>query len=230
MPPRQRLLGAGIAGVLLMFMPAAAQAAAPATGPAPGGPGADARFLGSDKSGLATSTTTDSKVWATVQKEGGLGEVYFPDLATPSARALRFVVADRATKKVATGDVQTRVVDPKSLLFAQTASDPGGRWKLTATYVTDPARATVLAGVRFTAKGKGRYSVHAVYEPALADTRADDTVSSGPGGTLTATDGKAASALVAQPAFSATTNGYRGTSDADLVASDFDQAGPGAVV
>jgi glucoamylase len=218
-----RLLAAGFAGVLLMVAPAAA------AGP-PGAPGTDDGFLPSDKSGVVTSTTTASKVWATVQKEGGLGEVYFPDLATPSARALRLVVADRAKGTVGAGDVQTRVVDAKALIFSQTQTGPDGRWKLTATYVTDPARATVLAGVKFSARGKGRYAVHALYEPALADTRTDDTATSGRGGTLTATDGKAASALVAQPTFTATTNGYRGTSDADVINSDFDQAGPGAVV
>jgi glucoamylase len=224
MPSFVRLLIAGIAAVLVMVTPAVA------AGPAPGGPGTDDGYLPADKSGVVTSTTTDSKVWATVQKEGGLGEVYFPDLATPSARALRFVVSDRATKTVSAGAVQTRVLDAKSLTYAQTATGGDGRWKLTTVFVTDPARATVLAGVRFSAKGRGRYAVHAVYEPALSDTRTDDTVSSRRDGTLVATDGTSASALLGRPAFTATSNGYRGTSDADLVAGSYDTAGPGAVV
>jgi len=224
MPSFVRALVAGIAGVLVMITPAAA------AGPAPGGPGTDDGYLPSDKSGVVTSTTTDSKVWATVQKEGGLGEVYFHDLATPSARALRFVVSDRATKTVSAGAVQTRVLDAKSLTYAQTATGGGGRWKLTTVFVTDPARATVLASVRLSAKGRGRYAVHAIYEPALSDTRADDTVSSRGDGTLVATDATGASALVARPGFTATSNGYRGTSDADLVAGRHDTAGPGAVV
>jgi glucoamylase len=71
MPSFARLLAAGIAGVLLTAAPAAAHGRPhpprPITGPAPGGPGTDPGFLASDKSGLVTSTTTDSKLWATVQ-------------------------------------------------------------------------------------------------------------------------------------------------------------------
>src|SRR3954451_12733821 len=152
MPSFVRPLTAGLAGAVLWA--AIASAAPAASAPAPGGPGTDDGYLGSDKSGLVTSTTTDSKVWATVQKEGGLGEVYFPDLAPPSARALRFVVSDSATKTVSAGAVQTRVLDAKSLTYAQTATGGGGRWKLITVFVTDPSRATVLASVRLSDKGR----------------------------------------------------------------------------
>src|SRR3954463_8773036 len=110
MPSFVRLLTAGLAGALLFATSAAAA-------PAPGGPGTDDGYLGSDKAGLVTSTSTDSKVWATVQKAGGLGEFYFPDLATPSSRALRLVVSDARTHAAATGAVTTRQLDPRSLAF-----------------------------------------------------------------------------------------------------------------
>ncbi len=239
MPSFARLLAAGIAAVLLMAAPAAAHHPHlpwAATGPAPGGPGADPGFLPADKSGLATSTTTDSKLWATVQKEGGLGEIFYPDLATPSARALRFVVSDRATKTATAGDVQTRLLDPKSLTYSQTATDPQGRWRLTTIFTTDPQRATVLADVRFSAKGYGRYTVNALYEPTLSDTRTDDTATTQRGRVLAATDGTSASALIGRPAFVATSNGYRATSDGDADLADgrldwqYSSAGPGSVV
>jgi glucoamylase len=234
-----RLLAAGIAGVLLTAAPAAAhghpQPPRPITGPAPGAPGLDPGFLGSDKSGIATSTTLDSKVWATVQRAGGLGDIYYPDLSTPSARALRFVVSDGRSAPQ-TGQVTTRLLDPKSLTYAQIATDPGGRWKLTATYLTDPDRATVLVDVRFAAKGRGHYAVHVLYEPTLANTRTDDTATTQRRDILVAGDGKAASALIARPGFRATSNGYRGTSDGETDLADgrldwnYDSAGPGAVV
>jgi glucoamylase len=239
MPSFARLLAAGIAGVLLMTAPAAARPHAPdpLSGPAPGAPGTDPGYLPSDKSGIATSTTDASKLWATVQKEGGLGEVFYPDLATPSARALRFVVSDLAAGTASAGDVRTRLLDPKSLTYAQTATDPHGRWRLTTTFTTDPARATVLADVRFSARGHGRYAVNALYEPTLADTRTDDSASTQQRGTvLAASDGTSASALVGSPAFAATANGYRGTSDGDADLADgrldrhYSSAGPGAVV
>jgi glucoamylase len=236
MPSFARLLAAGIAGVLLTAAPAAAHPPQAPNGPAPGGPGADPGFLASDKSGLETSTTTDSKLWATVQKEGGLGEIYYPDLATPSARALRFVVSDRATKTASAGDVQTRLLDPKSLTYSQTATDPQGRWRLTTIFTTDPQRATVLADVRFSAKGRDRYAVNALYEPTLSDTRTDDTASTQRDGVLTAADPTSASALTGRPAFAATSNGYRDTSDGDVDLADgrldwqYSTAGPGSVV
>ena len=71
---------------------------------------------GSDKSGVMTSTTDASKVWATVQKKGGLGEIYYPDIGTPSARALRFVVADRAAGSASAGrraDAGARPQEPE---------------------------------------------------------------------------------------------------------------------
>jgi glucoamylase len=229
MPSFVRLLAAGIAGALLMAAPAAAA-------PAPGGPGTDPGFQGSDKSGVMTSTTDTSKIWATVQKEGGLGEIYYPDLVTPSARALRFVVTDRVSGSASAGAVQTSVLDPRSLSYAQTATGPGGRWRLTTTFTTDPSRATVLADVRFSAKASGRFDVHALYEPTLTDTRTDDTATTQPGGVLAARDGESASALIARPVFRQTSNGYRGTSDGDADLADgsmdwhYTSAGPGSVV
>jgi glucoamylase len=239
MPSFARLLAAGIAGVLLTAAPAAAHHSHPpgaATGPAPGAPGTDPGFLASDKSGLATSTMTDSKLWATVQKEGGLGEIYYPDLATPSARALRLVVSDRATKTATAGEITTRLLDPKSLTYSQTATDPQGRWRLTTIFTTDPQRATVLADVRFSSKGRGRYAVNALYEPTLSDTRTDDTGSTQRGAVLTAADPTSASALIGRPAFAATSNGYRSTSDGDADLADgqldwqYSSAGPGSIV
>jgi glucoamylase len=218
-----RLLTAGVAGVLLM-------AASAAAAPAPGGPGVDGGYLGADKSGVVTSTTTDSKVWATVQKEGGLGEVFYPDLATPSARSLRFVVSDAQSGSVSAGRVATKLLDPASLTYTQVAGDPDGRWRLTTTFVTDPTRPTVLAEVRFWSKDRTRFAVNAVYEPTLADTRTDDSAATA-GSDLVASDAKrGASALTARPAFASTSNNYRGVADADLIATHYSSAGPGAVV
>jgi glucoamylase len=213
-----RVLGASLVAALAVATPAVAA-------PAPGGPGVDDGYLGADKSGVATSATLDSKVWATVQKEGGLGEVYYPDLATPSSRALRLVVRDDRSGATTVGDVTTRTDGP--LVFTQTSTGPG--WRLSATYVTDPARAGVLASVRF--RGRRGLSVHAVYEPALHDTRADDTARTA-GRDLVATDAvSGASALVASPGFRGTTNGFRGSADGTLLGgATYDVAGPGAVV
>ena len=68
-------------------MTPAGATAAPAGGAAPGAPGVDEQYLPADKVGLGTSTTTGSTVWVTVQKSGGLGEIFYPTIDSPSARA-----------------------------------------------------------------------------------------------------------------------------------------------
>ncbi|MEP6952668.1 MAG: glycoside hydrolase family 15 protein, partial [Solirubrobacteraceae bacterium] len=147
----------------------------------------------------------------------GLGELFDPDLSTPSARALRFFVTDHSGHRGSYAEdvaaVTTTLVDTRSLSYRQTFAERSGRWRLTATYVTDPARHTVLTDVSFTPSKPGnRFDVYAVYEPTPANSR---TANSGAtqGDALTATHVPSSSALVGRPAFTATSSGYRGTSD-----------------
>ena len=171
MSPTVRSLLAGAAALFLL-----APAATAATGAAPGAPGDAAPYLPADKAGVGTSTTTASKTWLTVQKEGGLGELFYPDLSTPSARALRFLVADsqRPQRRLRGEPDDERDRQPQPVLPPD-VQGPAGRWQLTATYATDPARNTVLADVAFTqAKPGNRFTVYAIYEPALAASRPDN--------------------------------------------------------
>jgi glucoamylase len=234
-----RVLIAAVTGATLLLTPAAPAPAAAPAGAAPGAPGIAENFLPADKSGFATSTTTASRVWLTVQKEGGLGEIYYPDLSTPSARALQFVVADRNGHAVRANDaaaVRTDIVDATSLSYQQTFTERAGRWRLDAAYLTDPARATVLLDVHFVALDHRRYDVYASYDPALSNTRGDDSGRT-EGDALIASDGTTASALLGSPGFGATSNGFRGTSDGwgDLLADGrldnrYRTAGPGNLV
>src|SRR3954454_7087452 len=102
--------------VAAAVIPAVADAEAPANGAAPGAPGAVEQALPADKSGFGTSTTRASKVWFTVQKEGGLGELFAPTIDAPSARALDFVVADQRGHAVRVRDadhVTTMLTDAR---------------------------------------------------------------------------------------------------------------------
>src|SRR4051794_34655750 len=77
---------------------------AAATGAAPGAPGTAVGFLPSTKSGFGTAYNRTSKIWFTTQREGGLGEIFYPNLSSPSARALGFVVADQHGSAVRASD------------------------------------------------------------------------------------------------------------------------------
>ncbi len=92
------------------------------------------------------------------------------------------------------------------------------RWRLTTTFVTDPARPTLLIDVEFTALDGKPYQLYAVYQPQLNNPMvAAPLGESGEtkGKALVATDEKiqVASALVAAPDFTETANGYLGTTD-----------------
>jgi len=197
-------------------------AGAQATGPAPGAPGIVEQALPADKSGFGASTTPASKVWFTVQKEGGLGELFAPTIDAPSARALDFVVTGRgrAVRASDADRVQTTLTDPRSLTYRQTFTERRS-WRLQATYVTDPSRATVLIELRLAVRDGRRHHVYAIYDPSLSNSRNNDSGRT-EGDALVATDDAthAASALVGSPALTATSSGFRGTSDGwtDLLA------------
>ncbi|BCJ46292.1 glucan 1,4-alpha-glucosidase [Actinoplanes ianthinogenes] len=186
-----RRIGRGLAAALLALPPLAGVSADPGDTP---------QYLPADKTGLVTSAGTGSKVWATVQKSGGLGEIFYPDLGTPSARALSFVVSGPSS-------AETRLTDERSLSFAQRLSGPSGKWQILLRYATDPNRSTVLVDVEFRAP-KG-YQLQVVYDPALGNSRGGDT-GSVQGDALLAVDGDVASALVASPGFRSTSSSAPG--------------------
>jgi glucoamylase len=180
---------------------------------APGAPGTKATWTEADKDGYGTSTATRSKVWHTLD-DGRLTEVFYPDLGTPSVRALEFIVSDGKT--FAEKDTQARrrsieQVDSRSLTYRQVNEQPG-RYRLTKTYVTDPARNVLLVRVRLDSLTGKKLGLYAYYDPGLGNDGDDDSGSSD-GGALLATDtgSPVASALVTSPAFDRTSSGYLGT-------------------
>jgi glucoamylase len=206
------VIGRLAAVTLVALVTAAPQAGA--AGPAPGAPGDVALWTEGDKDGFGTATSTTSKVWHTLD-DGELTEVYYPDLGTPAVRDLQFVVSDgRTFTDREREDTVHRVAlsDPRSLSYRQVNTDEDGRYRITKTYTADPARSALLVHVRFEALTETPLRLYALYDPALSNGGDDDTGASA-GAALLAHDAKAASALVAEPAFERTSSGYRGVSD-----------------
>jgi glucoamylase len=194
--------------LLLLALPAAAVAQT-----APGGPGAEAIWTEADKDGYGTSAGTASKVWHTLD-DGRLTEVFYPDLGTPSVRTLDFVVSDGKTFAQRDGDAansSVELLDPRSLTYRQVNEQPR-RFRVTKTYVTDPARHVLLVDVRFESLTGKRLDLYAYYDPSLGNDGMDDSGSTN-GDALVASDAGSAvsSALVGSPAFVRTSNGYLGT-------------------
>jgi glucoamylase len=208
-----------ILGVLAASATAVATLGGPAPGvlaqePAPGAPGGEADYLPADKTGFGTSRSRASKVWYTL--EGGeLSEVYYPNLSTPSTRELQLVVTDGATFAVREreGTTQrTELAHPGAPIYRQVNTDKARRWRVTKTYVTDPARASVVIDVRFESLSGRPYRVFVLHDPDLTNNGDDDSATS-TSRALLAGDAGAASALVARPGFVRASSGYLGTSD-----------------
>jgi glucoamylase len=184
--------------------------------PALAAPGARATWAPADKHGFGTAHQVESSVWFTL-RQASLSEVYYPDLDTPSLRGLQFAVTDgrsfvdretvdddpRHIEPVAPG-VQARVEPvPGSLTFRQVTET--SRWKLTKTWIADPARATVLADVRFESKLRRPLQLYVLADPAASDTGNDDR-----GRGMVAWDASSASAVAADPPLRDESSGYRG--------------------
>jgi glucoamylase len=211
---RRRLVGtiAAFGVVSAMVVPAVAMAA---TTQAPGSPGSLAWYLPAGKAGFGTAHGAPaSKVWFTV--EGGrLSEIYYPNLSTPASRELDFIVVDGAGHAVRVSEAATQhtvLVDNNALEYRTTNTANDGAWKLTQTYITDPARSTVVADVQFESLNNATYQLFTLYDPSLTGNGNDDSaVVSGSAGL--AYDGTAATALTAVPALTNLSVGYVGKSD-----------------
>jgi glucoamylase len=168
-----------------------------------------------NKDAFGTSATTASKVWHTLSG-GELTEVYYPNLGTPAVRDLQFVVSDGSSFTERETDApghKVGLIDRRSLTYSQTNWDRARGWKLEKTYVTDPARNTLMVEVRFVNTSRRPLTLHVLYDPSLSNDGSDDAGSAN-GSTLIASDAHAASALAAQPALKRLASS---TSGGDLV-------------
>jgi len=209
---RLRFLAALAAGSLWLAVGLPAVAAGSSV--APGAPGAAATWTPADKHGFGTATSLASKVWFSLE-HGELTDVFYPDLGTPSLRDLQLIVTDGQTfadlERDATSS-QVRLVDPQGLSYQQVDTARSGRYRITKTYVTDPARSTLVVDLTFESLSGVPYQVYTYVDPSLTNDGMDDSGSCG-SGHLLASDGTTASALIASPDFAQTSCGYLGTSD-----------------
>jgi glucoamylase len=215
--------------VLAALLPALWPAAVAAKPPAPGAPGERHTWAPADKQGFGGAVQLASPVWFTL-RQTELTEIYYPDLSTPSLRDLEFVVAD-GRRLVGRGTVRPLA---GSLTYRQVLRGTG--WRLEATWITDPRRATVLARVRFNSFSGRPLKLFVLADPAPGNDGDDDLGFSRPSA-LVAFDDTVASAIRATPRLRRTTSGYAGTTSdprADLEDGDidaqYDGTAPGNVV
>ncbi|MGH9902420.1 MAG: glycoside hydrolase family 15 protein, partial [Pyrinomonadaceae bacterium] len=199
---------------------------------APGAPGKDAQWPDAGKLAVGTSNTLESKVWFTL-RDGVMTDVYYPTVDVANTRVLQFIVVSADGKRVETEEADTthrvEVLDPQALTFRQVNTAKSGAYTITKTYVTDPARPTVLIDVEF--KGRGGERLYVYYDPSLNNSGMHDSAwSQGQAGGVTgklahgdqaflSSDADKASAVVYSPRpkelghWGRVTSGYFETSD-----------------
>src|SRR5690349_12968636 len=128
---------------LAVTAPAATAASAAAT--APGAPGAPSYFDLARKDCLGTAAGQGSKVWYTVAG-GVLSDVYEPTIDNTDVSKLQFIVTDGSTftDLQARDMTYTAAADPTGMACTVTSTDTRHGYRLVTTYITDPARDTVL--------------------------------------------------------------------------------------
>jgi glucoamylase len=132
-----------VAGSLVGFSPAAHADTS--------GPGALSHFDMARKDCLGTARNSTSKIWYTVAG-GVLSDVYAPTIDTTNIETLQYLVTDGSTFT----DLQTRdttytvSADSTGMICTVTSTAKSGAYRLTTTYLTDPARASVVMNTQYT--------------------------------------------------------------------------------
>jgi glucoamylase len=134
-----------LAGLAVTAPAATAASAAATAAAAPGAPGAPSYFDLARKDCLGTAAGQGSKVWYTVAG-GVLSDVYEPTIDNTDVSTLQYIVTDGSTFT----DLQARdmtytvAADPTGMACTVTSTDARHGYRLVTTYITDPARDTVL--------------------------------------------------------------------------------------
>ncbi len=138
------IIAATAASFAVAFTPAAA---ADATD----GPGALSHFDLARKDCLGTARNTTSKIWYTVAG-GVLSDVYAPTIDTTNVETMQYIVTDGTsfTDLQARDTTYTVSADPTGMICTVTSTAKSGKYRLTTTYLTDPARASVVVRTHFT--------------------------------------------------------------------------------
>ncbi|HZC71632.1 MAG TPA: glucodextranase DOMON-like domain-containing protein [Jatrophihabitans sp.] len=119
--------------------------------PAPAGPGSLSHFDLARKDCLGTARNTTPKIWYTVA-DGVLSDVYAPTIDTTNVETMQFIVTDGSSFT----DLQTRDMtytvsaDSTGMVCTVTATAKSGKYRLATTYLTDPARNSVVAHSEYT--------------------------------------------------------------------------------
>jgi hypothetical protein len=122
---------------------------------ASGSPGAVSHQAQSRKDCVGTARNTGSKIWFTVAN-GILSDVYAPTVDATNVETMQFLVTDGSSF----ADLQERdttytvASDPTGMTCTVTSTAKSGAYRLVTTYLTDPARDSVVVNTKYVALTK----------------------------------------------------------------------------
>lgn len=181
---------------------------------APGAPGERATWASGAKQGVGTSTSRESPVWFTLG-EGAINEVYYPAVDRANTRLVELVLSDGAgffERETLDADHRIEIPDGRALVFRQVNTSRSGRYRVSKTIFTDPARPVVLIEASVEALAPGALTVHVLSDPAVSNSGLGDTAETREGA-LVAHERDTAVAVAASSGFAATNSGFLGSSD-----------------
>jgi glucoamylase len=206
-----------------------------ATGTATDCCGGGASWTTGNKSALGTSTTTASTVWFTVAN-GITSEVFYPRADVPNMQDMQYIVTDGSSFVDLERDATNHVVsmpDEQALEYTITNTAKSGRYRITNTYLTDPARNTLVINTRFQSLDGGHYLLYLLENASMAGGGGHDNAWWDAGsGALLASDTQTlfgssvavTSTLRVSTGFLAHDNGYAGAASDCLVDLRADRA------
>jgi glucoamylase len=137
-----------------------------------GGPGMEPRWSHSNKDGVGTAYSADSRLWYTLWR-GIVTEVYFPRIDRPQVRDLEFLLTDGETffheEKRHLRSVTKRPT-AHALGYRVTSDDPEGRYRIHKSVIGDPHLPCLLVNTRLEVRRPeldGRMRLFALAAPHL---------------------------------------------------------------
>ena len=140
---------------------------------APHGPGTQARWTSSAKTGIGTALSNNSRVWFTLS-HGIFNEVYYPSIDQACIRDMGLIVTDGRTffsEEKRDADSRVHWLADGAPGFRLVNTCRSGRYRIEKEIVTDPARDTVLQHTLFIPQEGvlSDYHLHVLLAPHLGN-------------------------------------------------------------
>ncbi|MHB8568470.1 MAG: glycoside hydrolase family 15 protein [Nitrososphaerales archaeon] len=115
-----------------------------------GKPGIEPRWTHSNKDGVGTAYSADSKIWFTIWR-GTLSEVYYPTVDRPQLRDLELLITDGKSffhEEKRHLESKVELISRHALGYIITNSEPSGMYKIRKQVITNPHLPCLLQKIR----------------------------------------------------------------------------------